>query len=383
MRRVVLLGSGLALIAALGVLWTYRFERTPGWPVWQLADFRAAAPQIPGVEWAGPPDHPALRMRVDADHPPAAARLAIPGMPAVARLHLRFRLTSRGLIPGREPWADGRLLVEWHPPDGGAAWENNPCASIRYDNRSDLAELVIRPQRSPAVPALRMEHLGRAGEFDLTDVQITVVQERTAWQIGRWFLGFGWLAWGVAWIRSWPGIRWWRTVAASAIWLLMGMNCVVPGPWQTPRAMAPGFQIGEGRARPAEPAHAAMAAPAVLISSGALPALGEMPGQGSWLLRVKLHIAQARAFLHALLLFGPALAMACLVGRRPALTLAVMLAIAIELAEIAFGFGFGWDDALDLFNDGIGIALALWVYQKTRGRHLAVRRIWPRPASPE
>ncbi len=80
-----------------------------------------------------------------------------------------------------------------------------------------------------------------------------------------------------------------------------------------------------------------------------------------------------RPILHALLLFLPALAFAFLLNRKSAIMLAVGLAVAIEVAQTAFGYGFGWDDVGDLVTDAIGIALALWVWERI-GRRCAVGR---------
>jgi hypothetical protein len=368
MRRALLSGSLLALLAVLCALWAYRYERSPGFPIWRLADLRALAPPVPGVEWTGAPDHPQLCLRVDSDHPRVAARFAIPGIPAVGMLHLRFRMSARGLTPGGEKWEDGRFMVEWHAPSGDAGWENDPVGSIRYDQRNDLDAFVIQALRAPAVPALRLEHLGRSGEFELADLEITVVEERASWKIGRWLLAIGWLAWGTAWVRSWPGIGWWRALGAAAIGLLLGIYFVIPGPWKIQRPIYPSFQLGEERAGRSSPDQAPMAsAPGntpLVIASGSLPALGKIPVQGSLALRIKYFMTQARPLLHVLLLFAPSLALAWLVGRRPALFIGVTLALAIELAQVAFGYGFDWVDVFDLACDAGGIALAMWVHKK-------------------
>jgi hypothetical protein len=290
-------------------------------------------------------------------------------MPPVAMLHLRFRMSSRGLIPGPEKWDDGRLLVEWHPPDGGPGWENDPSRSIRDDHASEEGTLVMHPLHAPAVPALRMEHLGRSGEFTLAGLEITVVRERPLWQIGRWFLVLGWLAWGIAFLRSWPGIGWWRAVGAAAVWLLMGIACVVPGPWKCQRAMVADFRLGAGPSGLSASTPAPVAAHTPLrISSGPVAVLGKIPDQGSLILKIRHCLSQARPLLHVLLLLGPTLVMAFLAGRKPALLLAVMFAMATELAQIAFGYGFNWLDVGDLACDAAGIALALGAYQKIRGK---------------
>lgn len=373
MRRALLSGSFLVLLAVLCALWAYRYERCAGSRVWRLADLRDAAPPVPGVVWTGAPDQPLIRVRVDPEHPRVAARYMIPGMPAVGMLHLRFRMSARDLTP-RGKREDGRIVVEWHSPGAGAGagWENDPAASIRNNQSTGLQAMVVHPLRAPAVPALRLEHLGRSGEFELADLEITVVRERAVWTIGKWFLAAGWLAWATAWIRSWPGTGRWRALGAAAIWLLMGIHFVIPGPWKNQHPIYPGFLLGEDQAGPVlpDPAAAAVdaAKPPLVIPSGAIPALGKIPVQGSLALRVKDYIAQARPLLHVLLLFAPCLAIAWLVGSRPAWSAGVMLALAIELAQFAFGYGFDWVDGFDLVCDGTGIALALRIYRVSRHR---------------
>jgi hypothetical protein len=363
MRRVYFLGSLVGLLAALFAMWAFRFQRSPELPTWRLADLQTAAPPMPGVEWLGSPDRPSLRIKVDSANPRVAVRLAIPRVPAVEGLHLRYRLSARGLTPGAETWEDGRFMIEWHQPDGDSGQENEPVGSTRYDCQNALEDFVVRPLRGPAIPALRLEHLGRSGEFELSDVEITAIEERAVWRAGRWFLALAWLAWGTLWVRSWTGIEGWRALCVSAIWLTMAIYFVIPGPWKVQRAIYPEFQLGGQYVAAPEHAGEWAKTPSTILS-GPLPALGKIAAQGDLALRVKLSIARARPLLHSLLLFAPALALALLAGRKPAVVLAVVLALTIELAQVAFGYGFDWIDVFDLASDAIGIALAMWAGKK-------------------
>jgi hypothetical protein len=367
MRRFWLSGKFLGLCLLLGALWMFRFERSANLPTWGLADLRDAAPPISGLEWVGGPGQTSLRVKVDETNPRVAARLVIPGIPAVEWLHLRFRLAARGLIPGKEVWQEGRFMVEWHPQDAGRILETDPVGSIQGDETRDLEHFVVG-HRGGAVPTLRLEHLGCSGEFELSDLEITVVTQRPLWTIGRWFIAAGWACWALACVRSWPGTSRWRATAASLIWVLMGTQLIVPGPWKIQRPMISAFQLGGNSAGPPGSDQMRMdegrgnAHPD--LTSRALSALGELPTQGSFILRVKLAIRSARPLLHALLLFGPTLAIAFLVGRKPALFLMITLSLGIELAQIAFGYGFDRIDVLDLVTDAVGIALAMLVFGK-------------------
>jgi hypothetical protein len=368
MRRLYLSGSFIALLVSLCSLWAYRFQRVPELRTWRLTDLCAATPELPGVEWIGSPDHPSLRLKIDSENSRVAARISIPGIPAVNLLHLRFRMSARGLAPGKEEWEDGRAMIEWHPPGDAAVRENDPVGSVRYDEQLGPTDFVAFPVNAPAVPTLRLEHLGRAGEFELSDLEISVVEERAIWKTGRWILMCAWLAWGIACVRSWPGIPWWRAILASTLWVFMSTQFVVPGPWKIQRSMIPSFRLGSESTKYFTPSSAGLAAGTEKslssLNSGPLHALGKLPAQGSFVLRVKHRIQQARPLLHALLLFAPTLVLAFIIGKNPTLLLMGILALSIELAQLAFGYGFDWGDVFDLATDAFGIGLAMWAYGK-------------------
>jgi hypothetical protein len=360
MRRFIPVASFFALLAALCLLWVHRFERVPGLATWQLADLRTAAPPVQGLLWSEDAARTKLQLRTTEGGPPVAARLAIPGAPAVPGLHLRFRMSARGLVPGARNWEDGRFLIEWHPASGAGPVANELVGSIRSDERGGLIELVILAEGEDVMPSVRLENLGSSGEFELADLEITAVRERMLWKSGKWLLAGAWLGWFAACIRLRPGIAWWRALLAAAICVLMGIHFVVPGPWKPQRPLHQGFQLGEvSPARAAPPAD-----PPPSLQPGALPSLGKLPDQGSLILQIKVHAASIRPLLHALLLFGPALALAFLLGRKPALLLMSGMALAIESAQMAFGYGFDLVDVFDLACDAAGIGLALWLVAK-------------------
>ena len=238
---------------------------------------------------------------------------------------------------------------------------------------------MIHPNRSPAIPSLRLEHLGRAGEFELSELEITVVRERAIWKVGRWMLALAGWVWGAIAMQFCFGVSRWRAFAASFVWMMMAMHFVIPGPWKQQRPIGNRFQIGqeqvlvlnENTESPVHPTPAQTTGNSQPSSpTEQLKSMGKLPEQGSLALRVKHRVARARPLLHLLLLFAPTLAFALLLGWRPALFLALILAGSIELAQIVFGYGFGWDDVLDLFNDAIGIALALWIHRRIQRRQL-------------
>jgi hypothetical protein len=154
----------------------------------------------------------------------------------------------------------------------------------------------------------------------------------------------------------------------------MGALAVVPGPWKIQRPFGDAFVIkeiaqsadtriqkqvqsdGAAQIDPAKPAAKPSTAPAF---AGPQQALGKIPVQGGLLLKAKHYLEPLRPLLHALLIMMPTLAMVWLAGWRSALVLAVLLSIAIELAQIAFGYGFDRVDVADLLHDAFGIAAAM------------------------
>ncbi|HEX7262454.1 MAG TPA: hypothetical protein VF258_11670 [Luteolibacter sp.] len=367
MRRLILPGTFLILLAAVFFLWQYRFERSAGVPTLCLADL-TATPLPPGAEWLDSKIQPKLRLRMDpASRSPVVVRLDLTKLGEMDLLHVRFRASSVQLKPGKQTWDDGRCIIEWHSRSGGDVWENDPVGSSRFSEEGEITEWVMRPEQPPATAILRVEHLGLSGDFELSLFEATVVRERLAWKIGRWFLMAGWLVWAMALIRRLKDVGNLRALLAASIWVLMGLYFVVPGPWKSYRALGAPFHFGGENVPPAaievSPVGKSIAATS---PPEALKSVGEIPDQGDISLRLKHVVPNARPLLHIALLFGPSLLIALLAGRKPALVLAVIFAFAIEGAQFAFGYGFDWVDVFDLLCDAVGIAIAMWLFGKLR-----------------
>lgn len=371
MRRRYLSATVLLLITGLLLLWRHRFERVPDAPVLGLSDLRSAAPVLPpGAVWSGSLEHPVLRLTVSPEHPRVAVRMELPGIPTVEALHLRFNMTARNLKLGKQEWDDGRSLIEWHTPDGVSKQETDPVCSLRDNETSGDISLVVRPMSGSSVPVLRVEHLGHGGEYVISKLEIIPVKERPLWIFGRWGLLVVWLI-GMTGLLSGVGNRSiWRRAVAAGIWIGIGVYFAVPGPWKTLRPLVIPFEMGtpmSAMTMEREPmseqkiTHTASSVPPSIKS---VETLGKIPLQGGWIIQAKHDLANARPLMHALLLFVPTLAFTWLVGRKAAIRLALVLAVSIEAAQVAFGYGFDWVDVGDLASDAVGIALAIWVYGK-------------------
>lgn len=361
MRRFCLFGTLLLLVTGLFLLWQYRFERSGEHPVFTLADLRASAGPGPGSEWKELPSGPAILLKVDDQRRNVVARLAFPGLGPVDFLRVRYVAASKGLQPGKELWEDGRGIIEWHA-QGTSAVENDPFFSTRDDLESEATELIMRPRHGPAMPVLRLENLGTAGEMQVREMEVTVLKERWTWKSGRWLLMAGWIAWLSAWMRPPGGKRRVGPLVAAVGWLFMGLYFVVPGPWKSLHPLGPPFSISGQSASPQKsgPATASVAVPPG--ATAAVETVGEIPPNGDITLTIKLLLAGSKWILHVPLLFAPVFLTACLAGRRPAFTLGILFSLAVEAAQIAFGFGCDATDLVDLAADAAGILLALAVH---------------------
>lgn len=362
MRHFFLAAFFIVLLASMTVLWIHRYQRTAGEPQWQLADLYEQAKHAEGLNWGGTPEFPTLMLTRANREPPRAIRLAIPNATAVKALHLRFRLVAHGLTPGHEDWQTGRIAIEWHASDGKSPYELDPVAAIKEDKDSGIMTLVAVPADGPAVPAIRMEHLGVNGGFELSALEMIAVEETTWWKLGGWALSLMSLIWLSAVIACWPGVKLWQSTAAAAVFLVMFVEFVIPGPWKMQRPLlGQEFVIG-GAVAPIP--HPSPTSHPNGITSGTVNPTGKIVVQGGLPLRIRWVMKPLKPVLHVALLAAPAFLFALLLGSKRAVLLALPLAVSIEVAQAVLGYGFDWGDVIDLLFDGIGIILGAWLYHR-------------------
>lgn len=355
------------LVGVLLLIWQYRFERLSTSPTFRLADLKHHSALPPGVQWVEADGNP--RLTLDAKPAPGetVVRFELPFTEPIDFLHLKVGLSAIKLIPGNQWWQDGRGMIEWQPSDHGRALENDGFGSVRYDQSGGITEFVMRPDHPPAIPAMRLENLGNSGELQLLFFEATVLRERWIWKIGRWLLMVGWIAWVFVWIQHFGNRRTTRALLASIVWFLIGIYFVLPGPWKIQRPFGRSFELGAPAKYsqitiPSERSESTADQRLTVENMHTSKSVGEIPTKGDFALRLKQRAAHLRPLLHGLLLFGPTLLTACLVGRKPAQSLAMLIAIAIEAAQYAFGYGFDLKDILDLACNAVGIVLALAVH---------------------
>ena len=361
LRPIGILAGFLVLVCLQVVLWNHRFEAAADAPTWNLRSLEHEVAAAPSLKWSETGDGPVLRLAAGQ-----AALLRVPGMPPADFIRLRCRLAAHDLEPGSQDWQDGRLVIEWWRTGAGAP-DLDPVVGVKYGLDSGDVEWVLRPLDGPAVPMIRLGHLGKSGMLELRAMEIVLLRERPIWLFGRWILVAGWLGWAFSLCRSWPGLSRTRAAAAALVIVALGVKLMVPGPWRSLRGLLGPFSI-EAPAlamttAPATPAGTPEAAN-ILPASGSVEPLGKIADQGDFVLKVKLFASKARPLLHAALLGFPALVLILLLGPRPAVWTSAGLALAIEASQTMFGYGFGWDDTIDLACDAIGILAALWIWKR-------------------
>lgn len=368
MHRVFLWITFPLLVAGLLVIWCHRFERMPSASVVCLAELQTGLPVLPaGAEWRGSAQDPVLRLVVSPENPRVRVRMDLPGVPPVEAFMVRFRMKSKNLTAGEQVWEDGRALIEWRSADGAVKLETDAVGTLCGDTDSGDTELVVRPANGRSIPILWIEHLGRGGEFEISRLEMIPLRERAVWKFGQWVLAAAWVFWIWMFLRMGGNRSSRMNALAAVIWVAAAVFTAVPGPWKNLRSLVIPFKIGPpivlmaGDQRPTGDAKSISLTPSLRLPEPIYEVPGRIPIQDSWIVKVKYYLSMLRPILHALLLFLPTLVFAFLVNRKSAIMLALGLAVAIEVAQTAFGYGFGWDDVADLVTDAIGIALALWV----------------------
>jgi hypothetical protein len=386
MRQLVIRALSLLVLAsATGFLWNHQFQRPADSREWVLSDLQAQAAGLPGIIWIGEGDDLRMRIESHAAGDSKAFRIPLPGANAVAGLHVAFAIRSENLKPGRKKWQDGRVFLEWHLP-GVLGTEDDYLTSIRHTCHNRESGFVLKSPRSGSVPALRFEHLGESGFFELGNLRISSVGPRPWWRVAACLVTLSWLVWVWASLCRAQGGNRLASATAAILWTIFAILWIVPGPWKSYRPLSPpGYGAAAFDLQASEDSGSTSGrerwTAASAITAGTVEPAGEMPVQGSIFLKAKHWIASARPLLHALMLAGPALVFAFLVGTRRSVFLCALLAIGIEFSQIAFGYGFGWDDVLDLLTDALGIAAGVFVYRRVSALHArGMRRVSKVPA---
>ena len=267
-------------------------------------------------------------------------------------------------MPGPEHWADGRLFFEWLDGEGGVVGVTR-VHSARGDDASGMQDLVVSSPVAGAVPVLRFQNLGESGGYEVDFLMVTPVRERAVWSVGKWLLGFGFLAVLAGWCPGTKKPARWRGWVAAGIWMVVATGYAFPGPWEVARPFAVPFAVaGAEMLEVGEVRSVAEDLAAMPDVTDHEPMVEQLPTPNDLGLRLKIWLPWLRPVLHLALLSVPVFAMAWFVGWWRAMWLGLLLSVSIEAAQVMYGFGFGWDDVMDLIVNAVGIFAAIWVFRR-------------------
>lgn len=388
----------LVLLGGLAVLRGFRFERIPNAATTTLADLRTMPlVQQRGANGSDTNGQPPLKLATPALGDPRSHSFNLADRQSATALHVRIDAKATGLVSGKNAWDQGRVLVEWRSPDSSVSREVDSVCYLQGNEVTDGLSMVLRPSLPPSLPVLRIEHLGKAGELEITRLELTPVRERLAWRYGRWLVFGAWCALVYGFLSWSTTAAPWKKSLASLVWVGVCVVFVFPGPWKTLHPIGIDYYLGKvvvmasapqperDRTAPTTSAHASspsqkslplapVVSPPVLSQTVSASPQKHIQVADGWILKAKQMFVNERPLLHAFLLFVPTFLFASLVGIRAACVLGGGIAIAIELAQAAFGFGFDVRDIGDLLSDVAGIALAIWLHLVLR-RWLELRKL--------
>lgn len=401
MRRGVVLGLILVLLlAALGSAWNHRFEPIPGSKPVTLDRIKPHVPDQKGLHWRDADGKPVLQLSKAAEDPHVILEIPLKAPSGCAAIHLRYTLQANELKPGAHLWDDGRFNVTWLTHDHR---QMQQLASVRHQMLAFCPSLVsVAPHRG-LDPQLWIGHRGVSGIYEISDLEIVFVRQASWWGMVSGILlaaAGGWIFMGLSCITRVSVLR---TIAASCVSLMLILMFVIPGPWISHMPLVSDtFELGPLKdpiSVPADhppsssdlPTHHEIRKPshpeptsnnsgaASVPSSVIAPSLPQAPLaseavapqaktsapsatviQGNWILDAKRLLRRVKIIPHALLFGAVVMVFAGLIGLRPAVHVSLCLALATELAQLAFGYGSDATDLLDLLYDGIGIAAGVW-----------------------
>lgn len=353
------------------VAWNHRYEAVPNVGQLTLEHLRDVSPTVEGVAWSQSAGQSKVHLTKIRRGTGPTLNLPLPDLVRCDAVHLRYRIQASRLLAGAREMQDGGLNLIWTGPD---TCQLQRVAGVSNGLLAETESLICPAPSGAQRVNLQLDHRGLTGEFEVSDLELVMLQLR-GWcypVLGLLLLG-GW-GWLILAIRAASGHRLWRVGLASILVLVVFLGIVVPGPWilkkplvseRFPIGPLPVAQAGILKEIPHE-IPAASAGTEAFNHSMARQAPRETV-QDNPVLFIKRAFRPVKSLFHALFFGGLAFGLAVLVGVHTAWVSCALLAIASELAQVAFRFGVGLDEFADLAMNALGIAFGC----------LMAKRLWP------
>lgn len=368
MRTFALIACFLSLFFALIHTWNHQFEPVSGGHVVRLNDLQMLSPQSAHIK------HESNSLILSAQGETRHASFDLPLGTTSSHLFVRVSAQAKQLIAGDEIWQDGRTFIEWLTPENQRATVS-PIHSAQ-GNTSLTACFAIKVPPGDLRPVLRLENLGKQGDYLLQEFELTPAQQTRSWKLGSPLImaAFVILIANLLATNDIPSLP--RRLFAACITCIIGYFFIIPGPWSQTKGLGQALEWNHQQETPIDAVTGTKWSPPI-AKQAAIDAkpdrqnlnppqqtYAKLPESDNLALQVKKILAKVRSLLHVALLFAPVWVVSYAVGSKRGFLLGIAMALGIEIAQWLFGYGFQMDDVKDLLADLCGISMAVYCHTR-------------------
>lgn len=385
MRTLALIACLFSLFFAMIHAWNHQFEPMPDGHVVRLNDLQLLPQHSAHIKRES--NSLILSARGETRH----ATFDLPLGTTSSHLFVRVSAQAKQLIAGDEIWQDGRTFIEWLTPENQRGTVS-PIHSAQGDSGLTSC-FAIKIPPGDLRPILRLENLGKQGDYILKEIELTPASITGSWKLGSRLImaAFVFLIASLLAANQIPSLP--RRLFAASITCIVGYFFIIPGPWPQTKGLGQALEWNHQQAKPMETAagikfHTPIAPQATIESKPAdqkkldtQTNYGKLPESNNLALQAKKILAKVRSLLHVALLFAPVWIVSYAVGSKRGFLLGIAMALGMEMAQWLFGYGFQADDVKDLLADLCGISMAVYCHTRlSRKIHSWMPLPFPQPA---
>ena len=331
-----------------------------------LAGLKLHNSKLPeGADWIEDSDGLALRVRSGIARSHTAIKFRLPLTEPVEALHLRLDMSGQRLIRGKDIWEEGRVLIQWLPPDASKEAVIDGVSAVSDNEEKHDVSVVVRPPQNTGFPVMLIENLGDGGDLLISGLEISLVKQRSGWLLVDGAMITLWILWLVGVMAGRKKMTLIRRSSAAGVWVVLGVLFAFPGPWKTLHPMFVPFALEAKTDGSYEEPSKELDTSRLLVS---YDAADKMDAQEGLIIHIRHQLKKLRPLLHIGFVFFATIGFLWLVGVTRAIWLSAGLVVAIEACQFGFGFGFDWQDVSDLICGVIGIFFACQIYAKLSER---------------
>ena len=385
MRTLALIACLLSLFFAMIHAWNHQFEPMPDGHVVRLNDLQLLPQHSAHIKRES--NSLILSARGETRH----ATFDLPLETTSSHLFVRVSAQAKQLIAGDEIWQDGRTFIEWLTPENQRGTVS-PIHSAQGDSGLTSCFAIKIPPGNLR-PVLRLENLGKQGDYILKEIELTPARITGSWKLGSPLImaAFVFLIASLLAANQIPSLP--RRFFAASITCIVGYFFIIPGPWPQTKGLGQDLAWHHQQAKPVETdsgikLHPPIAPQATIESKPADQKIPDtqtnytkLPESDNLALQAKRILAKVRSLLHFALLFAPVWIVSYAVGSKRGFLLGIAMALGMEMAQWLFGYGFQADDVKDLLADLCGISMAVYCHTHlSRKIHSWMPFPFPQPA---